>query len=490
MADAVCALPIVSSMLRGITKTVWLALALALVLPAHAEQSKPPVLIGASRDQIIARYGEPKKQLKAGSREVLFFAHLKLTLKFDVVTEVEELTDEPPPKRPPPAEVPAAATAPAANPEPAPAPAANSAETPAGGKPAGAAKPAAPEPEAEPPLEIKFIRQPSAAKTPRKVPPAGPTALPTANEAAPLAPTGAASPPVAAESKVAAKSAAEPPAAPSAAPGAKAAATPVAATSPTATTPEAATAPATEESAPTIAPTEPAPTVAQKAKIAAKRSLRRRLAMDLAATEEAVSVFTAQTYALAAVVIGCVVYLVWRLKQKRLELDATTVSRTPFAMPAPDTSATFTAQMLSKLDAARFERLVAAYYAKTGVVAEQTGAPPDAAVHIKIFWKGEPKPFAGVQCHANPAGLIAAKPLQDLFAALSAAEIRRGYVVTTGKFNVEARDFAEEKHFTLLPGDLLLEKLNALPPAARGELLQETATVREPAAPAEQRAIL
>ncbi len=70
--------------------------------------------------------------------------------------------------------------------------------------------------------------------------------------------------------------------------------------------------------------------------------------------------------------------------------------------------------------------------------------------------------------------MIPVKPLQDLFGALSEAEIRRGYVVTTGKFSVEARDFAEEKHFTLLTGDMLLEKLNALPPPARSDLLKET----------------
>ncbi len=44
--------------------------------------------------------------------------------------------------------------------------------------------------------------------------------------------------------------------------------------------------------------------------------------------------------------------------------------------------------------------------------------------------------------------------------------------MTTGKFNVEARDVGEEKHFTLLSGDIFLEKLNALPPAARGELFE------------------
>ena len=95
-------------------------------------------------------------------------------------------------------------------------------------------------------------------------------------------------------------------------------------------------------------------------------------------------------------------------------------------------------------------------------------------MHIKIFWKGEPKPFAGVQCHFNPPGLVGPAALQQLFEALAPAGIRRGYIVTNGKFNVEARDYAEEKHFTLLSGDMFLEKLNALPPAARGDLLKET----------------
>jgi restriction system protein len=47
-------------------------------------------------------------------------------------------------------------------------------------------------------------------------------------------------------------------------------------------------------------------------------------------------------------------------------------------------------------------------------------------------------------------------------------------VVTRGKFGVPARDLAEEKHLTLLSGDIFLEKLNALPDPARNELIQET----------------
>jgi len=157
-----------------------------------------------------------------------------------------------------------------------------------------------------------------------------------------------------------------------------------------------------------------------------------------------------------------------------LELAATTVSSTPFNEPTvADAGALFTSELLAKLEWKRFEELVAAYYVKTGVVAVRTKAGPESPVHLKISWKGESKPFACVQCHASPVGLIRPAPLQELFTALTAADIRRGYVVTNGKFNVEARDFAEEKHFTLLPGDILIEKLNALPPPARAELMHE-----------------
>ncbi len=490
-------------------RAAGLALTLALAVPLSAEP-KPlptPPPVGATREQVVDRLGEPKSQLKAGPREVLFFSHWKVTLRYDVVVENEELADEPPPPPPRSAEAPAALAKPgdaAASPSTASTTPAASTETPApaavtdgtspakaadGANPAGAA----PKPvrEAEPALEIRIIRRPPAgatkpaqaavrpvtqtAPTPRPVPAAaaaatapmadattaGPvaTAVMTATESA-KATTPEAPAPVAKEPTAVARDQPAPPAE---------TATGEAKSSPTAVEAAATGEATTTESA---APTEPAEAPRPTISLASRLLIRRHRDN---ATQQALSVISAQTYVLAAVALGCVVVLFWRRSQRRAELDATTVSNTPFSAPAADTGATFTADMLAKLDAARFERLVASYYTKTGVVAELANAGADAAIHIKIFWKGEPKPFAGVQCHARPPTLIPVKPLQDLFEALTAAEIRRGYVVTTGKFNVEARDFAEEKHFTLLSGDLFLEKLNALPPAARSELLKETA---------------
>jgi hypothetical protein len=197
------------------------------------------------------------------------------------------------------------------------------------------------------------------------------------------------------------------------------------------------------------------------------------------------SLFSRSTYVIAAVVIvGGLGYLIWRRRQRSLLLEATAVSRSPFptdaapagvaAAAAPGTR--FTQELLNKLEWKRFEELVASYYNKTGVVASRTKTGPLSPVHIRISWKGEQRPFACVQCIPHPSGLIDPKPLQALCDVLAGEDVRRGYVVTSGKFGVPARDLAEEKHITLLSGDLFLEKLNALPEAARSELMRDATT--------------
>lgn len=208
----------------------------------------------------------------------------------------------------------------------------------------------------------------------------------------------------------------------------------------------------------------------------AKRVAKKGSTDEGAVSDSTASVFTVQTYAIAAVIIfGGIGYLVWRQRERRLALVATAVSNSPFApevAPAA-TGARFTADLLNKLEWKRFEELVAAYYNKTGVVATRTKTGPASPVHIKISWKGEQRPFASVHCIAHPAGLIDAKSIQALCDVLAAEDIRRGYVVTSGKFSVPARDLAEEKHITLLSGDIFLEKLNALPDPARNELMKD-----------------
>ncbi|MSU23975.1 MAG: restriction endonuclease [Opitutus sp.] len=455
--------------LASLLHAICATLILAMVAPALA-QTKPPSLLGETREQVLDRFGEPKSQIVAGPRSVLFFARIKVTFKNGVVIETEDLPDESPPKRVVEAAAPAAtATDNAAVAQAASAVASNieGVATVAPAKPAApVAPPKAPAPEG--PLQIRPARPPSAAA--RLASKSAPTVTAAPLEAVVAVPAKAAAP-AAGE----AKSSTTPGAAPEkTAPASTAlgdSATPSTTTKDV--LPETTVATDDEEKAKAEAD--------EKAKAAAKKKAigrLRRIRIGRDPTSEDVSLFSTSTYVFAAAVIGSVIFLFWRRTQRRLELDATTVSHTPFGMEkAVDTGALFTVGLLASLSTRRFEEVVASYYAKTGVVAERTNAGAGEPVHIKIFWEGELKPFAGVQCHASPPGLIGLQPLQDLYAALAAAEIRRGYVVTTGRFNVESRDFAEEKHFTLLPGDIFLEKLNALPPAARAELLKEASAL-------------
>jgi hypothetical protein len=495
-------------------KASLLLLALATAMPlsgAEKEKEKPASFVGLTKEQVYTRLGDPRSQITAGAREVMFFAKVKLTLRNNVVVESEEISDEQTPKRTPEVAVP---TTPAPAPEPADATDASKARK--GGAPQS--QPATPTPTPAPadsanpkpgdaaagetktpstsPLEIKSVRPPSSTvsrptKAPTKAtsttPPVPGSSSPASASSGAASTTSAPKPAPATPPAGAPKSVTIAPAQPAttATPSTPIPVPPsgpsVATETATAPSPTPASMPADEKSDKTATPasaTDTPPADATTAEAPVKKNAPKRFFRRLTDADEelpTVTIFTTQTVIFGLAVIGGIAFLVWRGRQRRLLLEVTTVSNTPFASEAvaADTGAVFTADLLAKLEWKRFEELVAAYYVKTGVIAVRTKTGPNSPVHLKISWKGESKPFACVQCHSNPIGLIRPGPLQELNTALTAADIRRGYVVTNGKFNVEARDFAEEKHFTLLPGDILLEKLNALPPPARTELLHQ-----------------
>lgn len=418
------------------------ATGLLLATARGAEPVSP--LIGATRDQLLSRYGEPKSQIAAGNRVIYFYTRERVVLRDNVVVEVEPLGGDAR-RVPEPAETTPAtgatsgATSPTNSPNDAasrPAPSTTPAPAPRPPQPAALAPP----PAGDSKVEIKLVRPPSSVDSRPAVPET-------------TSPTIVAAPP---------------PVAPKTAP--------------------------VETPAP--APVQPAPSAAKKASVEAKSTAATETKQaveppkkpkeeakkapvpkaESSPAEEPDSGFGTQIYVIGlAVFVGGVALLFWRHRQRQLVLAATSVSNTPLpstTSTSPFVSNAFTLDELNKLDAKKFEELVAAYYSKTGVVAERTKAGPESPVHIKIAWKGEPRPFAYVQCLAQPGATIDPKPLQALVAVLEKDNIRRGYIVTSGKFNAIARDFAEQKHLTLLPSDTFLEKLNALPSAARIEIIQ------------------
>ena len=407
------------------------AVALLLATVRAAEPASP--LIGATREQVLTRYGEPKSQLAVGNRLVLNYPRERIVLRDDIVVEVEPLTAEPV-RRPSEAETTSGATTPA--------------ETAPGSRPGSPA--VQPPSSGEPELKIKRVLPPSA-KDARSTSPEPQKAAPVTSTPAPepVRPTKAEEPPTKAKTTV---------------------------VTPAVSIPVEETV-VVEKAAPKSDAKAKAEQLAeQKKKEDALKAARRRM-QEAAAETTVESPISTRTYLLAFVILaGGIAVLYWRHRQRQLELAATSVVNTPLTPSSPVFSGTgFTLEQLTTLDWRQFEELVAAYYSKTGVVAARTNTGPDSPVHIKISWKGEPRPFAFVQCIVHPTGLIEPKPLHALVGALNAENIRRGYVVTTGKFSVPARDLAEEKHLTLLPGETFIEKLNALPAPARAEVMQAIA---------------
>jgi hypothetical protein len=465
----------------------WCLAILLLPVVFAAEQKSP--LLGLRRDQVIQQLGEPKNQLTAGTRVIMIFARERVILRDGVVVEVEMLPPETGKRAVPdaePAATPGAATEPAAaTPQSPPAtgtrsgtPAATAAkaDTPAPTTTAPAAgNQTAPAETAAPAFSIKQVRPPGA--PPPKAAPKQVAVAPTAAPTKSITPVTNSS----ASSKASETSTApantvvpvQPPAPAPTTPTMVARNNNIVPTVPTASSTT--TPPDTPAVEPATDKTD-APAADGEPKKKAAKSRRYASEPDILEPEDAV--FSPRTYLFTFAVVGIGLgFLLWQRRQRQLELAATAVSRTPFPASAPVSQGTpFPATLLSELEWKRFEELVVSYYGKTGVIATRTKAGPGAPVHIKISWKGEPRPFACVQCIAHPKGLIDVAPIQELFNVLTAEDIRRGYVVTTGKFNVPARDFAEEKHITLMSGDIFLEKINALPGSARTELVQEFST--------------
>jgi hypothetical protein len=473
--------------------------ATGLVLASAFAGEPPHPLLGLTREQVLQRMGEPRSQMTAGGRGLMNYARERVVLRDGVVVDVERMATEPVRRT----AAPAAPTSPAgpstSAPDAAPAPGTGKVATPpvaapddpGVANPVGVSPPAAPAPQ-EPPaaapaaetppphetkIEIKMVRPPSvggprtqkpAVVLTEPIPPPVAVAVPASKELPPAAPAPmVATPPPKAPARVDPR-----PTDPAgqARPAVKTAAAP----EPVA---PAETEPLSDEDKKKLEQELAAKAAAEK-KAKVIKAARRRMEATIDSTEPVPTppFWTWQNILMAvAVVGGGVGYMMWRNRQRQLELAASAVSHNPFA---PQTASNdgggslFTADMLAKLEWKRFEELVEAYYSKTGVVAARAKGGPARPAQVKISWKGEPRPFALVRCIATPDALIDVAPLQELFTLLAAEDIRRGYVVTTGKFSVPARDYAEEKHLTLLPGDIFLEKLNALPSPARAEIMQ------------------
>ena len=138
--------------------------------------------------------------------------------------------------------------------------------------------------------------------------------------------------------------------------------------------------------------------------------------------------------------------------------------RAPAAAPwKPDTSQ-WSPELLKRLEWRRLEEVCVAYFEALGFTTKVSRNGPDGGVDIGLIAGGDEKPSVLVQCKAWDAYGIGIKRLLGLIAAMAAAGVGEGMLITSGRFTSEANAFAAKQSIQLVDGTALLAKFAALAP--------------------------
>ncbi|OGA72576.1 MAG: hypothetical protein A3G81_21410 [Betaproteobacteria bacterium RIFCSPLOWO2_12_FULL_65_14] len=134
----------------------------------------------------------------------------------------------------------------------------------------------------------------------------------------------------------------------------------------------------------------------------------------------------------------------------------------------------WTAELLKHLEWRRFEELCAAYYEALGFRAQLTRSRADGGVDIGLSAQDSDGTATIVHCKAWDAYRVGVSPLEALRRAMTASKVRRGVLITAGRFTREAVTFAAQENIQLIDGAGLLGKLAELAPEKSLALLQFT----------------
>ena len=146
--------------------------------------------------------------------------------------------------------------------------------------------------------------------------------------------------------------------------------------------------------------------------------------------------------------------------------------RPPSAVPWKLDTTQWSPELLKRLEWRRLEELCVAYFEALGFSTHAVRAGAHGGVDISLVAEGEERASVLVQCKAWDAYGIGIKPLLALHAAMAAAGVAEGVMVSSGRFTPEARAFAAKQNIALLDGATLLAKLAELEPEKALALLR------------------
>lgn len=129
-------------------------------------------------------------------------------------------------------------------------------------------------------------------------------------------------------------------------------------------------------------------------------------------------------------------------------------------------------ELLRALEWRRFEILCRAYFEKRGFRSKTTRFGADGGVDIHVYEEGTDTPIL-VQCKAWNTYRVGIKPVRELLGVMTIENVRKGVLITTGRFTSEARDLAAQvKGLALIDGEDFLQRIYSLNAEDRGDLLR------------------
>jgi restriction system protein len=141
---------------------------------------------------------------------------------------------------------------------------------------------------------------------------------------------------------------------------------------------------------------------------------------------------------------------------------APALPRAPSAVPWKLDTTQWSPELLKRLEWRRLEEVCVAYFEALGFTTRVARTGADGGVDIGLVAAGDEKASVLVQCKAWDAYGIGIKRLLALSAAMTAAGVGEGMLVTAGRFTPEAKTFAAKHNIRLVDGAALLARFAEL----------------------------
>lgn len=147
-----------------------------------------------------------------------------------------------------------------------------------------------------------------------------------------------------------------------------------------------------------------------------------------------------------------------------------------------DVAASTSASTLGDMTWQEFEVLVGEAFRQKGfTVAETGGGGADGGVDLALRKQGEK--FL-VQCKQWRAYKVSVNTVRELYGVMAAQGATGGYVVTSGEFTPDAKEFADGRNIELIDGTRLFEMIRLVRDAVdRGAIAAEESTANKMDAP-------